>query len=314
MDATTLRIVLFVAGLIFIAGIYLYETRRRKRESAQARRRVAPQVHEQSLEIEETEPEVEDGWHVAEADALGLPQDDYDKAREMRKHSAFDEEPEELGSITIDDEPIPGIDEPGGKGTDAEPAVRDEIFESDVETDIDTETEAEHEIQKKKTAMEQQDLFGFSAQEESPVDVPDLIIQINVRARKPPFEGPAIVKAMQETGLHLSNQAIYQRLASDGTRKVLYSLASMVNPGIFPVKAMDDFTTPGLTLFAQLPGPADGMLIFSDMLYTAERLAAMLVGDLQDDTHSALTKQTIKHLRERIMEHKRQIQIARRKG
>ena len=310
MDATTLRIVLLVAGIIFIAGIYLYETRRRKRESAQARRRVAPQVQEPSLEIEETEPEPADGWHVAEADALGLPQDDYDKAREIRKHSAFDEEPEELGSITIDDEPIPGIDEPGGKDADAEPVARDGVFDSDVETEIESESD----IEKKKAAMEQQDLFGFSAQEESPVDVPDLIIQINVRARKTPFEGPAIVKAMQETGLHLSNQAIYQRLASDGTRKVLYSLASMVNPGVFPVKAMDDFATPGLTLFAQLPGPADGMLIFSDMLYTAERLAAMLVGDLQDDTHSALTKQTIEHLRERIMEHKRQIQIARRKG
>ena len=307
MDATTLRIVLFVAGLIFIAGIYFYETRRRKRESAQARRRVVPQVQEPSLEIEQTEPEP-DGWHVAEADALGQPQDDYDKAREMRKHSAFDEEPEELGSITIDDEPIPGIDEPGGKDADVEPVAQDGMFEADV--GIETGTESE----KIKAAMEQQDLFGFSAQEESPVDVPDLIIQINVRARKPPFEGPAIVKAMQETGLHLSSQAIYQRLASDGTRKVLYSLASMVNPGVFPVKAMDDFTTPGLTLFAQLPGPADGMLIFSDMLYTAERLAAMLVGDLQDDTHSALTKQTIEHLRERIMEHKRQIQIARRKG
>ena len=40
----------------------------------------------------------------------------------------------------------------------------------------------------------------------------------------------------------------------------------------------------------------------------------MLVGDLQDETRSALTKQTIEHLRERIMEHKRQIQLARRKG
>ena len=40
----------------------------------------------------------------------------------------------------------------------------------------------------------------------------------------------------------------------------------------------------------------------------------MLVGDLQDETHSALTKQTIEHLRERIMEHKRQIELARRKG
>lgn len=301
MDATTLRIVLFVAGLIFIGGIYLYETRRRIRESAQARRRVASRV-EHSIELEETEATEQDGWSTAEADESGLPQNDYEKARELRKHSAFDEEPEELTSITIDDEPIPGIDAPGG----GNPVAGEAIAETGIESETETET--------KKSAMEQQDLFGFSAQEESPVDVPDLIIQINVRARKRPFDGPSIVKAMQETGLHLSSQAVYQRLTSDGTRKVLFSVASMVNPGVFPVKEMDGFTTPGLTLFTQLPGPADGMVIFSDMLYTAERLAAMLVGDLQDETHSALTKQTIEHLRERIMEHKRQIQLARRKG
>jgi cell division protein ZipA len=310
MDATTLRIVLFVAGLIFIGGIYLYETRRRKRESAQARRRVSSRV-ERSIEHEETEPAEHDGWSAAEADASGLPQDDYDKARELRKHSAFDEEPEELGSMTIDDEPIPGIDAPDGRGIDA---TEEAMAEDGIEAETESETESEFRAETKQSRMEQQELFGFSAQEESPVDVPDLIIQINVRARKPPFDGPAIVKAMQETGLHLSSQAVYQRLASDGTKKVLYSVASMVNPGVFPVKAMDEFTTPGLTLFTQLPGPADGMLIFSDMLYTAERLAAMLVGDLQDETHSALTKQTIEHLRERIMEHKRQIQLARRKG
>lgn len=114
--------------------------------------------------------------------------------------------------------------------------------------------------------------------------------------------------------MQLSELAIYQRLASDGSKEVLYGLASMVEPGVFPLKSMQEFSTPGLTLFTQLPGPGDGLMIFSDMLYTAERLSAMLQGDLQDDTHSALTKQTIEHLRERIMEHKRQIQLARRKG
>jgi cell division protein ZipA len=49
------------------------------------------------------------------------------------------------------------------------------------------------------------------------------------------------------------------------------------------------------------------------MLFTAERLAAMLDAELQDETHSALTRQTIEHIREGILEHRRQIQLARKK-
>jgi cell division protein ZipA len=298
MDVTTLRIVLFVAGLFFLGGIYLYETRRRKRESAQARRRVAPKVEPGLTRESEDDGEVdaEPRFEVVEAP---IEEPDYDSGEQDEITELLNEDDEEdeeahIESFRIDNEPIPGIDEPVKSGK---------------ESDQPEEAEA-----KEQSAMEQQDLFGFSAQEESPVDVPDLIIQINVRAKKAPFDGPAIEKAMQETGLLLSDMAIYQRLASDGSRKVLFNLASMVEPGIFPAKAMADFTTPGLTLFTQLPGPGDSMMTFSDMLYTAERLAAMLVGDLQDESHSALTKQTVEHFRERIMEHKRQIQLARRKG
>ena len=296
MDATTLRIVLFVAGLFFLGGIYLYETRRRRRESAQARRRVVPKVDptltqgppEEDLD-EDSEPRFEPHESPSDETRRG-----YEEGEAITELLDEDDEETSIDSFRIDDEPIPGIDDPV-KAVD----------DSDAIEPVNAGRDA---------AMEQQDLFGFSAQEESPVDVPDLIIQINVRAKKDPFTGPAIVKAMHETGLTLSDMAIYQRIASNGSRKVLYNLASMVEPGVFPVKAMDDFATPGLTLFAQLPGPGDSLMIFSDMLYTAERLAAMLVADLQDDTHSALTKQTVEHLRERIMEHKRQIQLARRKG
>ncbi len=300
MDATTLRIVLFVAGLFFLGGIYLYETRRRKRESAQARRRVSPKVEHALPEQEDFDGDDDDSAfetrrepHFSHVD----DDSDYSDADEEITELIDREDDEALepgfDSFRIDDEPIPGIDEPAT-------------------ADDRPRREAPRESKSRQT-MEQQDLFGFSAQEESPVDVPDLIIQINVRAKRAPFEGPAIEKAMQETGLRLCDLAVYQRLATDGSHKVLYNVASMVEPGVFPVKAMAGFTTPGLTLFAQLPGPGDSLMIFSDMLYTAERLAAMLIGDLQDETHSALTKQTIEHLRERILEQKRQIQLARRK-
>jgi FtsZ-interacting cell division protein ZipA len=44
MDATTLRIILLLLGAIFLAGIYLYETNRRKRASTQARRKRAEKI------------------------------------------------------------------------------------------------------------------------------------------------------------------------------------------------------------------------------------------------------------------------------
>ncbi len=301
MDAMTLRIVLLVLGLVFLGGIYLYETNRRKRESSQARRRVTPKVESAPMaQVAKDEPDTDsEADYAVETDPAPPAAPEYREEEPDESTELLDDEEEDeprFESFRIDDSPIPGIDEPvvqpDGPGLRSVGKSGDEPA----------------------SAMEQQDLFGFSAQEESPVDVPDLIIQINVRAKKTPFDGPAIEKAMQETGMMLSDMAIYQRFASDGSRKVLYNLASMVEPGIFPAKGMADFTTPGLTLFTQLPGPGDSMMIFSDMLYTAERLASMLVGDLQDDSHSALTKQTIEHLRERIMEHKRQIQLARRKG
>ena len=45
----------------------------------------------------------------------------------------------------------------------------------------------------------------------------------------------------------------------------------------------------------------------------AERLASILGGNLQDETHSHLTKQTIEHMREEILEHRRQLQLLQKK-
>jgi cell division protein ZipA len=283
MDATTLRIVLLVLGFIFLAGIYLYETNRRKRGSAQARRRRVEKMSEvkqaapSGMLAEEIEdPELSSSIVFSEGDDTWINWEEEDT-------ELLDEDIEEIGSIEAEEGNTP-----------------------ELELSADSESAAE--------LQEQQDLFSFSAQEESPVDVPVLIIQINLRARSDTFSGPAIEKAMEDTGLVLSELSIYQRIASDGSHNPQFNLASMVEPGVFPKQDVEAFSTPGLTLFTQLPGPGDSMAIFADMLFTAERLAAILDGELQDETHSALTKQTIEHMRSQIMEHQRKVQLARSKG
>ncbi|MBV2123066.1 MAG: cell division protein ZipA [Candidatus Thiodiazotropha sp. (ex Ctena orbiculata)] len=282
MDATTLRIVLLLLGLVFLAAIYFYETNRRKREMSQARRRVVPEFKEpEILPPAEDEPVVGDEVTMEHSENLHHQEEDTWAQWE-------EEDTEQLNEEFPDSEPMRADDE----------------ITSDLEMRADDSFET----------PEQQELFGFSAQEESPVDVPKLIIQINLKARKAPFNGLDIQKAMSETGMVMGSLSIYHRLSSDSRQAPQFNLASMVEPGTFPSEDVEQFTTPGLTLFTQLPVPGDSMAVFSDLLFTAERLAALLDGELQDDTHSALTKQTIEHLRGQIIEHRRQVQLARSKG
>ncbi|MES9847476.1 MAG: cell division protein ZipA [Candidatus Thiodiazotropha sp.] len=283
MDAMTLRIVLLVLGCVFLAGIYLYETNRRKRDSAQARKRRVEMLNS-AHEAAPAEKAVEQVEHPDEQAAIASPEGD-------DTWIDWDEEDTELLNQKVD-----------------------EIGTMQAEEDDGPELELAADSESASSDPEQQELFGFSAQEESPVDVPVLIIQINLRTRSKPFTGPAIQKAMQDTGLVMGELSIYQRIASDGSNKPQFNLASMVEPGVFPKQDVEAFSTPGLTLFTQLPGPGDSMAIFADMLFTAERLAAILDGELQDETHSALTKQTIEHMRGEIIEHRRQVQLARSKG
>ncbi len=280
MDATLLRIVLIILGAAFLAAIYLYETRRRKRESAQAKRRVAPELREPGLSNQY--PEIGDG------------QSDHDAA-----------------SMHEEDDTWVNWDE-----DDTEPLKDDMNYVAGLSADDEPDTELSLENDEEFALPEQQELFGFSAQEASPVDVPKLIIQIIVKSKGAPFPGLEIHKGMLETGMIMGKLSIYQRLSGGDANHPQFNLASMVEPGVFPTKEKElaGFETPGLTLFTQLPVPGDSMAVFSDMLFTAERLATILGGELQDESHSVLSKQTIEHIRGQIMEHRRQVQLARSKA
>jgi cell division protein ZipA len=85
----------------------------------------------------------------------------------------------------------------------------------------------------------------------------------------------------------------------------------MVEPGSFPTGDTSAFKTPGLSIFTQLPGVRDGVEIYDEMLATANRLAALLHGELQDERHNKLTRQMEKHTRESIIEHRHKVKLAR---
>jgi cell division protein ZipA len=142
-------------------------------------------------------------------------------------------------------------------------------------------------------------------------EVEHLIIAIHIAAREGPMAGPAIARSCASVGLVAGDMSIFHRRDPAAGDRVLFSLASMVEPGSFPVEDMAAFTTPGLTLFTQLPGPRDGLAIYDAMLATAERLAELLRGELLDERHNKLTRQMREHTRALIQEHRHRVRLAR---
>jgi cell division protein ZipA len=180
----------------------------------------------------------------------------------------------------------------------------------------DEDGELEQSIQELRDMMKDQPELQSDDDQEPPTEaaLPTMILQVIVAAKNDWFEGPDIRRVTEGLGLRPGEMQIYQRRDGQDPRSpVLFRMANMMEPGTFPFHAMDEFTTPGLVLFAQLPGPRDGMATFTELMLTAERLATQLGGELHDETHSVMTKQTMEHMRTQILEHRRKVQLAKSK-
>lgn len=128
------------------------------------------------------------------------------------------------------------------------------------------------------------------------------VIMLHVSARdESGFAGDDILEILLACDMRFGDFDFFHRHSrAAGKGTIEFSVANMVQPGIFDIDAMSDFSTPGLTFFLALPGPENMMAAFDQMLETAQCVADNLSGDLLDDTRSVATKQTLDHIRQRI--------------
>ena len=124
-----------------------------------------------------------------------------------------------------------------------------------------------------------------------------IVISIMAPADKP-FSGASLIRTLRHNRLRYDGQKFYHRDISQGDEpRPVFTVANAVNPGGLPGSAEQEFNSPGITLFLQLPGPMDGLKAFDDMLLAAERMAVELGGELQDQQHMQLTEQAVASLR-----------------
>ena len=116
-------------------------------------------------------------------------------------------------------------------------------------------------------------------------------------------EGTKLQEVLQEELLALGKYDVFHRLHSDG--QSVFSIASMVEPGTFDAEKMGETQYPGVTLFAQLPGPVPGMHALNELVACARRLHQTLGGVLQDDRGVPLTVHRIERMRQEVRDFER---------
>ena len=115
------------------------------------------------------------------------------------------------------------------------------------------------------------------------------------------FIGYELLQAILSYGFRFGDMDIFHRhQKADGHGKVLFSLASALEPGTFDVNTMGSYRTVGLTLFMPTDGVKNPLAVFDLMVNTAQSLSEDLDGILMDAEHMALTSNTVADLRHRL--------------
>jgi cell division protein ZipA len=129
------------------------------------------------------------------------------------------------------------------------------------------------------------------------------IIALRLAAPSQHYAGQQLLEALAAEGLQYGKYDVFHRYAEDGA--VVFSVASMVEPGTFDVDHMPGTNYAGITLFAQLPGPIPGVHALQELITCGKRLLEVVGGTLQDERGVPLTVHRTERLRQEVVEFER---------
>lgn len=136
----------------------------------------------------------------------------------------------------------------------------------------------------------------------------DKVVSLLLAARAgQTLQGPDLVVAAEKAGLIYGHRNIFHRMIDKNHEQgPVFSVANLVQPGIFDLRTIKELKTPGIHFFITLPGPVSALDAWDAMLPTAQRMAELLDAVVLDDQRNALGRQRISHIREELRTYDRQ--------
>src|SRR5690606_2319118 len=116
------------------------------------------------------------------------------------------------------------------------------------------------------------------------------------------FAGDDLILNLRSVGMRHGKFGIFHKFHDDDERQVVFSAASLVEPGSFDLENVKNQKIPGISLFMVLPGPLDGCQAFDQMMEAGRTLSKALHGELLDESGSTLSIQRQRYLREEIIQ------------
>lgn len=124
----------------------------------------------------------------------------------------------------------------------------------------------------------------------------EAVFVINIMAREGSnIAGAELLQELSAFGFKYGAMDIFHRhVDAAGKGAVIFSLANMVKPGVFDLDTMEQFESPGVSLFMMFPCAGQASHNYSLMLSAAERIAEGVDGLLMDASRNPLTENAIK--------------------
>lgn len=133
--------------------------------------------------------------------------------------------------------------------------------------------------------MEEEPTLQTTEQTEIEETSNDMMQLYIVAAEGQQFAGEYTVQALEALGFQYGEYQIFHRHQHLGNNNspVIFSVANMMNPGVFDLNKLDRFSTVGLVMFMHLPSEGNDVANLKLMIQSAERLAQSLGGFVLND-------------------------------
>lgn len=130
----------------------------------------------------------------------------------------------------------------------------------------------------------------------------DKIVSVFLVARAgQSIAGSDLVVAAEKAGLVYGHMNIFHRMVDQHPELgPIFSVANLVKPGYFDLRAIKELQTPGVNFFITLPGPLSALDAWDTLLPTAQRMAELLDAVLLDEQRNALGRQRIANIRDEL--------------